>query len=289
MKQIKITHKITSRDSYSIDKYLSEISRIPMLTEEQEVAIAHRIKKGDVEAMDILVKANLRFVVSVAKQYQNQGVSLNDLINEGNIGLIKAAYKFDETKGFKFISYAVWWIRQSILQALVEQTRIVRIPMNKAAFYSRITKISSDFQQDNYREPSAEEISDILGVKVDEIDKIRNGISSSVSLDSPIADDDSPSLGELLEDVDTENNPIINLLKESLKSDIDLVLKDLSTREREILEYYFGLNEHDLSYSLDEIGSKLGLTRERVRQLRDKALRKVRRNCIALKMFNYME
>lgn len=289
MKQIKITHKITSRDSYSIDKYLSEISRIPMLTEEQEVAIAHRIKKGDVEAMDILVKANLRFVVSVAKQYQNQGVSLNDLINEGNIGLIKAAYKFDETKGFKFISYAVWWIRQSILQALVEQTRIVRIPMNKAAFYSRITKISSDFQQDNYREPSAEEISEILGVKVDEIDKIRNGISSSVSLDSPITDDDSPSLGELLEDADTENNPLINLLKESLKSDIDLILKDLSTREREILEYYFGLNEHDLSYSLDEIGSKLGLTRERVRQLRDKALRKVRRNCIALKMFNYME
>lgn len=289
MKQIKITHKITSRDSYSIDKYLSEISRIPMLTEDQEVAIAHRIKKGDVEAMDILVKANLRFVVSVAKQYQNQGVSLNDLINEGNIGLIKAAYKFDETKGFKFISYAVWWIRQSILQALVEQTRIVRIPMNKAAFYSRITKISSDFQQDNYREPTAEEISEILGVKVDEIDKIKNGVSSSVSLDSPITDDDSPSLGDLLEDADTENNPLINLLKESLKSDIDLVLKDLSTREREILEYYFGLNDHDLSYSLDEIGSKLGLTRERVRQLRDKALRKVRRNCIALKMFNYME
>jgi RNA polymerase primary sigma factor len=260
-----------------------------MLTEEQEVAIAHRIKKGDVDAMDILVKANLRFVVSVAKQYQNQGVSLNDLINEGNIGLIKAAYKFDETKGFKFISYAVWWIRQSILQALVEQTRIVRIPMNKAAFYSRITKISSDFQQDNYREPTAEEISEILGVKVDEIDKIKNGVSSSVSLDSPITDDDSPSLGELLEDVDSQNNPLINLLKDSLKSDIDLVLKDLTTREREILEYYFGLNDHDLSYSLDEIGSKLGLTRERVRQLRDKALRKVRRNCIALKMFNYME
>lgn len=289
MKQIKITHKITSRDSYSIDKYLSEISRIPMLSEEQEVAIAHQIKKGDVDAMDILVKANLRFVVSVAKQYQNQGVSLNDLINEGNIGLIKAAYKFDETKGFKFISYAVWWIRQSILQALVEQTRLVRIPMNKAAFYSRISKISSDFQQDNYREPTDEEISEILGVKVDEIDKIKNGVSSSVSLDSPITDDDSPSLGDLLEDVDNENNPLINLLKESLKSDIDLVLKDLSTREREILEYYFGLNDHDLSYSLDEIGSKLGLTRERVRQLRDKALRKVRRNCIALKMFNYMD
>lgn len=288
MKQIKITHKITSRDSYSIDKYLSEISKIPMLSEEDEVRIANRIKKGDVEAMDILVKANLRFVVSVAKQYQNQGVSLNDLINEGNIGLIKAAYKFDETKGFKFISYAVWWIRQSILQALVEQTRLVRIPMNKAAFYSRISKISSDFQQDNYREPTSEEISDILGVKIDEIEKIRNGVSSSVSLDTPISDDDSPSLGDLLED-ENENNPLKNLLRDSLKSDIDQVLKDLSVREREIIEYYFGLNEDNLSYSLDEIGSKLGLTRERVRQLRDKALRKVRRNCIALKMFNYME
>lgn len=160
--------------------------------------------------------------------------------------------------------------------------------MNKAAFYSRISKISSDFQQDNYREPTSEEISDILGVKIDEIEKIRNGVSSSVSLDTPISDDDSPSLGDLLED-ENENNPLKSLFRDSLKSDIDQVLKDLSVREREIIEYYFGLNEDNLSYSLDEIGSKLGLTRERVRQLRDKALRKVRRNCIALKMFNYME
>lgn len=289
MKQIKITQKITNRDGFCIDKYLNEISKIPLLSEEQEVLISNKIKSGDVKAMDMLVKANLRFVVSVAKQYQNQGVSLNDLINEGNIGLIKAAYKFDETKGFKFISYAVWWIRQSILQALVEQTRIVRIPMNKAAFFSRIAKITNDFQQDNYREPTAEEISEILGVRIDEIESIRNGVSSSVSLDSHIGDEDSPSLGDLLEDSGGDNDPLVNLIRESLKLDINQVLNGLTQREKSIIEYYFGLNENDLNYSLDEIGSKLGLTRERVRQLRDKALKKVKRNFIALKMNTYME
>lgn len=288
MKQLKITTKITSRDSFSIDKYLSEISKLPLLSEEEEAQVAKKIKEGDNNALDRLVQANLRFVVSVAKQYQNQGLSLNDLINEGNIGLIKAASKFDETKGFKFISYAVWWIRQSILQALIEQPRrVVRLPMNKATIYNKIQRAIVDFEQKNQREPSNDELAEILEMKADDLAVLRATLTFHLSVDTPIGDDDETTSLDLMTDA-SMSTPDSQLIDESLHDELEHALQGLSEREVEIIKYYFGLNEFNQSYSLDEIGLKMNLTRERVRQLKDKAIRKMRRFAITKELKSYL-
>lgn len=287
MKQLKITTKITSRDSFSIDKYLSEISKLPMMSEEEEVLVAKRIREGDSAAMEILIKSNLRFVVSVAKQYQNQGLALNDLINEGNVGLIKAATKFDETKGFKFISYAVWWIRQSILQALIEQPRVVRLPMNKATIYNKIQRAIVDFEQKNQREPSNDELAELLEMKADELAVLRATLTFHLSIDQPIGDDDETTSLDMMTD-SSMATPDSNLIDESLHDELEHALQSLSEREVEIVKYYFGLNEFNQSYSLDEIGIKMNLTRERVRQLKDKAIRKMRRFAITKELKSYL-
>ena len=287
MKQLKITTKITSRDSFSIDKYLSEISKLPMLSEEEEVKVAQRIRAGDSEAFEKLVQSNLRFVVSVAKQYQNQGLALNDLINEGNIGLIKAASKFDETKGFKFISYAVWWIRQSILQALIEQPRVVRLPMNKATIYNKIQRAIVDFEQKNQREPSNDELAELLEMKPDELAVLRATLTFHLSVDTPVGDDDDTTSLDLMTD-NSMSTPDRQLIDESLHDELEHALQSLSDREIEIVKYYYGLNEFNQSYSLDEIGIKMNLTRERVRQLKDKAIRKMRRFAITKELKSYL-
>ncbi len=287
MKQLKITTKITSRDSFSIDKYLSEISKLPMMSEEEEVLVAKRIREGDSAAMEILIKSNLRFVVSVAKQYQNQGLALNDLINEGNVGLIKAATKFDETKGFKFISYAVWWIRQSILQALIEQPRVVRLPMNKATIYNKIQRAIVDFEQKNQREPSNDELAEILEMKPDELAVLRATLTFHLSIDQPLSDDDETTSLDMMTD-SSMATPDSNLIDESLHDELEHALQSLSEREVEIVKFYFGLNEFNQSYSLDEIGIKMNLTRERVRQLKDKAIRKMRRFAITKELKSYL-
>jgi RNA polymerase primary sigma factor len=288
MKQLKITTKITSRENASIDKYLNEISKLPLLKENEEVELARKIKAGDTAALTKLTQANLRFVVSVAKQYQNQGLTLNDLINEGNIGLIKAATKFDETKGFKFISYAVWWIRQSILQALIEQPRIVRLPMNKATYYNKLNKAIGEFEQNNQREPSNEELSEILEIKKEDLGYLKASLSFHVSTDAPISnDDDATTVVDLMINEDIAN-PDEGLLDESLKTDLLRTLSTLTDREYQIIKYYFGLNENRQNYSLDEIGNTLGLTRERVRQLKDKALRKMRRTVCSDTLRSYL-
>lgn len=287
MKQLKITTKITSRDSFSIDKYLSEISKLPMLSEEEEVEVARRIREGDSAAMEKLIQSNLRFVVSVAKQYQNQGLALNDLINEGNIGLIKAATKFDETKGFKFISYAVWWIRQSILQALIEQPRVVRLPMNKATIYNKIQRTIVDFEQKNQREPSNDELAELMDMKPEDLALLRATLTFHLSMDTPINDDDDTTSLDLMADNSIER-PDTHLIDESLHDELEHALQALSDREIEIIKYYYGLNEFGQSYSLDEIGIKLNLTRERVRQLKDKAIRKMRRFAISKELKSYL-
>lgn len=287
MKQLKITTKITSRDSFSIDKYLSEISKLPLMSEEEEVLVAKRIREGDSAAMEILIKSNLRFVVSVAKQYQNQGLALNDLINEGNVGLIKAATKFDETKGFKFISYAVWWIRQSILQALIEQPRVVRLPMNKATIYNKIQRAIVDFEQKNQREPSNDELAELLEMKPDELAVLRATLTFHLSIDQPIGDDDETTSLDMMTD-SSMATPDSNLIDESLHDELEHALQSLSEREVEIVKFYFGLNEFNQSYSLDEIGIKMNLTRERVRQLKDKAIRKMRRFAITKELKSYL-
>jgi RNA polymerase primary sigma factor len=280
MKQLKISTKITSRDSFSVDRYLQEISRLPLLHEEEEVELSRRIKKGDQAALDKLTQSNLRFVVSVAKQYQNQGLSLNDLINEGNIGLIKAATKFDETKGFKFISYAVWWIRQSILQALIEQPRVVRLPMNKASSYSKIARIISDFEQKNEREPSNEELAEIMGMRPDELHTLKSCLSFHISVDQPIGQDDENTVLDQMTN-DSIPMPDAALNKKSMQDHLSSVLNLLTGRELEIIQHYYGFKEYNQHYSLDEIADKMGLTRERVRQLKDKALKKVRKAALA--------
>jgi RNA polymerase primary sigma factor len=287
MKQLKITTKITSRDSFSIDKYLSEISKLPMLSEEEEVEVARRIREGDSAAMEKLIQSNLRFVVSVAKQYQNQGLALNDLINEGNIGLIKAATKFDETKGFKFISYAVWWIRQSILQALIEQPRVVRLPMNKATIYNKIQRAIVDFEQKNQREPSNDELAELMDMKPEDLALLRATLTFHLSMDTPINDDDDTTSLDLMADNSIER-PDTHLIDESLHDELEHALQALSDREIEIIKYYYGLNEFGQSYSLDEIDIKLNLTRERVRQLKDKAIRKMRRFAISKELKSYL-
>lgn len=276
MRQLKIAKQVTNRETASLDKYLQEIGRVDMVTADEEVELARRIKKGDHAALEKLTKANLRFVVSVSKQYQNQGLSLPDLINEGNLGLIKAAQRFDETRGFKFISYAVWWIRQSILQALAEQARIVRLPLNKIGSINKINKAFSQLEQQFEREPTSKEIATQLDLpEMDVKDSIKNS-GRHVSMDAPMVagDDNSSSMYEVLQSEDI-TSPENDLLKDSLKREIERVLTTLTPREADVVKLYYGLNgEHAMT--LEEIGEKFDLTRERVRQIKEKAIRRLK-------------
>ena len=273
MRQLKITQSITNRESQSLDKYLHEIGKVDLITAEEEVILARKIREGDQAALERLTKTNLRFVVSVAKQYQNQGLTLGDLINEGNLGLIKAAKRFDETKGFKFISYAVWWIRQSILQAIAEQSRIVRLPLNQVGSLSKISKAFSKLEREYEREPSPEELADILETTVDKISDTLSNSGRHVSMDAPFVQGEENTLLDVLEN--HEPNTDSNLINESLSEEIKRSLSTLTEREREIIVLFFGLStNHPLS--LEEIGEKFNLTRERVRQIKDKALQRLR-------------
>ena len=275
MRQLKITKSITNRESASLDKYLQEIGREDLITVEEEVELAQRIKKGDRKALDKLTKANLRFVVSVAKQYQNQGLSLPDLINEGNVGLIKAAEKFDETRGFKFISYAVWWIRQSILQALAEQSRIVRLPLNQVGSLNKISKALSKFEQEHERRPSSEELAKELGVDEGKISDTLKVGGRHISVDAPFVEGEENSLLDVLQDSNSPNADK-ELIDESLAKEIDRSLATLTERESDIIKMFFGIGYQEMT--LEEIGDKFGLTRERVRQIKEKAIRRLRNN-----------
>ena len=273
MRQLKITKSITNRESASLDKYLQEIGKEDLINVEEEVELAQRIKKGDHEALEKLTRANLRFVVSVAKQYQNQGLTLPDLINEGNLGLIKAAEKFDETRGFKFISYAVWWIRQSILQALAEQSRIVRLPLNQVGSLNKINKAFSRFEQEFERKPTPEELADALDLPREKVVDTLRVSGRHISVDAPFVDGEDNSLLDVLPNADS---PIADktLLTESLIREIDRALATLTEREREIIKCFFGIGVQEMT--LEEIGEKFGLTRERVRQIKEKAIRRLR-------------
>ena len=275
MRQLKIIKSITNRESASLEKYLQEIGKEELLTVEEEVELAQQIRKGDRKALERLTKANLRFVVSVAKQYQNQGLTLPDLINEGNVGLIKAAEKFDETRGFKFISYAVWWIRQSILQAIAEQSRIVRLPLNQVGSVNKINKALNKFEQENERRPSVEEIAASTDIPEDKVDDALKANSRHVSVDAPFSDDDGGSMLDIMTDT---NAPSVDkeLLMESLREELRKVLGTLKERERLVIKDYYGIDTEEKT--LEEIGSRYGLTRERVRQIREKAIRKLRNN-----------
>ena len=272
MRQLKISTSITTR-SETLDKYLQDISRQPMISVNEEVELAQRIRQGDRAALEKLTCANLRFVVSVAKQYQNQGLSLSDLINEGNIGLLKAAEKFDETRGFKFISYAVWWIRQSILQALAEQSRNIRLPLNQVGLLNKISKESAQFEQRYERRPTSEELSDILDIPAEKIDEALSHSGSPLSVDAPFEEGESNSLLDVLPSGDTPTTDK-SLMNESLATEIDRALSTLSEREKEILQMLFGIGCQEMT--LEEIGDHFGLTRERVRQVKEKALRRLR-------------
>ena len=273
MRQLKITKSITNRESESLDKYLQEIGKEDLLSSDEEVELAQRIRKGDRKALERLTKANLRFVVSVAKQYQNQGLSLPDLINEGNLGLIKAAEKFDETRGFKFISYAVWWIRQSILQAIAEQSRIVRLPLNQVGSVNKINRAMSKFEQENERRPSIEEISEKTNLPEEKIDEAIKVNGRHVSVDAPFVDGEDSSLLDVLPN---DNAPTADneLVMESLRAEIRTLLKMLNERERNVITAFFGIDQQEMT--LEEIGNKYGLTRERVRQIKEKAIRRLR-------------
>jgi RNA polymerase primary sigma factor len=273
MRQLKITKSITNRESEALEKYLQEIGKEELISIEEEVELAARIRNGDQKALERLTKANLRFVVSVAKQYQNQGLSLPDLINEGNLGLIKAAEKFDETRGFKFISYAVWWIRQSILQAIAEQSRIVRLPLNQVGSVNKINKLLSRFEQENERRPSVEEISERIDLPEDKIDEAINISGKHVSVDAPFTDSDENSLLDVLVNDDAPSADK-QLFVESLRLEINKALEGLNERERKIIEAFFGINQPEMT--LEEIGTKFNLTRERVRQIKEKAIRHLR-------------
>ena len=274
MRQLKITKSITNRESQSLEKYLQEIGREELITAEEEVRLARKIKEGDQTALDRLTKANLRFVVSVAKQYQNQGLSLPDLINEGNLGLIKAAKRFDETRGFKFISYAVWWIRQSILQALAEQSRIVRLPLNQVGSLNKISKAYSRLEQEFEREPSPEEISKILEIPMEKVSDTMRVSGKHVSMDAPFVQGEDNSLLDVLENSDSPRADHF-LMNESLQREIERSLNTLTEREREVVKLFFGIGmNHGLT--LEEIGAKFDLTRERVRQIKEKAIRRLR-------------
>ena len=273
MRQLKITKSITNRESASLDKYLQEIGREDLITVEEEVELAQRIRKGDRVALEKLTRANLRFVVSVAKQYQNQGLSLPDLINEGNLGLIKAAEKFDETRGFKFISYAVWWIRQSILQALAEQSRIVRLPLNHVGSLNKINKAYSRFEQENERRPSPEELADSLDLPAEKVADTLRVSGRHISVDAPFVEGEDNSLLDVLVN---DDSPVADrtLINESLSTEVERALSTLTERERDIIKLFFGINCQEMT--LEEIGEKFGLTRERVRQIKEKAIRRLR-------------
>ncbi|KPQ15946.1 sigma-70 family RNA polymerase sigma factor [Algoriphagus sp. NF] len=274
MRQLKISKQITNRESQSLDKYLQEIGKVDLLTADEEVVLAKRIREGDQLALEKLTKANLRFVVSVAKQYQNQGLSLGDLINEGNLGLIKAAQRFDETRGFKFISYAVWWIRQSILQALAEQSRIVRLPLNRVGSLNKISKTFSELEQKFEREPSPEELAEVLEVTASEVVDTMKISGRHVSMDAPFVQGEENSLLDVLEN-DGDEKPDDGLMTDSLRKEVQRALSTLTQREADVITLYFGLNgQHAMT--LEEIGEKFNLTRERVRQIKEKAIRRLR-------------
>jgi RNA polymerase primary sigma factor len=275
MRQLKITKSITNRESASLDKYLQEIGREDLITVEEEVALARAIRRGDHASLEKLTRANLRFVVSVAKQYQNQGLSLPDLINEGNLGLIKAAEKFDETRGFKFISYAVWWIRQSILQALAEQSRIVRLPLNQVGSLNKITKAFSKFEQEHERRPSTEELANALDVPVEKISDTLKVSGRHISVDAPFVEGEDNSLLDVLINEDAPNADR-TLMNESLSKEINRALSTLNERERDIIKMFFGIDRHEMT--LEEIGDEFGLTRERVRQIKEKAIRRLKQS-----------
>ncbi len=277
MRQLKITNKITNRESLSLDKYLNDISKIDLLTADEEAELAKRIRDGDKEALERMTKANLRFVVSVSKQYQNQGLSLSDLINEGNVGLMKAAKRFDETKGFKFISYAVWWIRQSILQAIVEHARIVRLPLNKVGSYNKVNEAVVNFVQQNEREPSDEELGEILELSPQVVTKLKQNGSRHISFDAPIGGEDGDATILDLMNFEVMESPDLHLMEASLKDEVKYGLSMLSPREVDVICAYYGLRGMN-SMTLEEIGELYGLTRERVRQIKERAIRRLRKS-----------
>ena len=285
MRQLKITKSITNRETASLDKYLQDIGREELITADEEVQLAQKIKAGDQLALEKLTKANLRFVVSVAKQYQNQGLSLPDLINEGNLGLIKAAEKFDETRGFKFISYAVWWIRQSILQALAEQSRIVRLPLNQVGSLNKINKAFSKFEQENERRPTSEELAKVLDLPEEKVVDTLRVSGRHVSVDAPFVNGEENSLLDVLENSDLPHTDSI-LINESLAKEIDRALATLTERERDIVKLFFGIACQDMT--LEEIGDKFGLTRERVRQIKEKAIRRLRHSSRSKLLKSYL-
>lgn len=288
MRQLKITKQVTNRETASLDKYLQEIGRVDLITAEEEVELARRIREGDKAALERLTKANLRFVVSVAKQYQNQGMSLPDLINEGNLGLIKAAKRFDETRGFKFISYAVWWIRQSILQALAEQARIVRLPLNKIGSINKINKAFSHLEQDLERAPTVQEMADFMEVSVDEVQQALKNNGRHVSMDAPLVegDESSSSMYDVLPN-DSLPGPEKELITESLRREIERSLSTLTDREGDVIRLYYGLNgKHPMT--LEEIGERFELTRERVRQIKEKAIRRLRQTSRSRMLKSYL-
>jgi len=274
MRQLKITKQVTNRDTLSLDKYLHEIGKVELLSAEREVELAKRIKKEDREALEELIKANLRFVVSVSKQYQNQGLSLPDLINEGNLGLIKAAERFDETRGFKFISYAVWWIRQSILQALAEQSRIVRLPLNKIGSINKINKSFNKLEQEYQRDPTIDEVADLMESTSELVEDTMNFSNIHISMDAPLRDEEVNNMYDVMLNDDSPS-PDSGLINSSLQLEIERSLATLGDREGDILRYYFGLNGCS-PHTLEEIGDEFGPTRERVRQIKEKAIKKLR-------------
>ena len=287
MRQLKITKSITNRESQSLEKYLQEIGKVELISPEEEVRLARKIKQGDQFALDKLTKANLRFVVSVAKQYQNQGLSLPDLINEGNLGLIKAAQRFDETRGFKFISYAVWWIRQSILQSLAEQSRIVRLPLNKVGLTNRIQKAFSQLEQEYEREPSPEELATILELEVEEVSATLGIGARHISMDTPLAEGEDNTLVDVMENPNADRAETNIEHTQSLKEEIDRSLRTLTERQKEVICYFFGIGV-DHPMSLEDIGEKFNLTRERVRQIKDKAITKLRTNSRSKELRGYL-
>lgn len=289
MRQLKITKQVTNRETASLDKYLQEIGRVDLITADEEVELARRIKAGDRQALERLTKANLRFVVSVSKQYQNQGLSLPDLINEGNLGLIKAAERFDESRGFKFISYAVWWIRQSILQALAEQARIVRLPLNKIGTINKINRAFSELEQQLERPPSADELAEFLDVSVNEVRTSLQNNSRHVSMDAPLVDGDesSSSMYDLLPNDDGLPGPERALVVESLQKEIERSLSTLTSREGDVVRLYFGLNGKS-TMTLEEIGERFDLTRERVRQIKEKAIRRLKHTSRSRMLKSYL-
>jgi len=283
---VKISKQFTNRDSQSLDKYFHDIGKVTLLTAEQEIELAIKIRQGDAEALEKLTKANLRFVVSVAKQYQNQGLSLGDLINEGNLGLIKAARRFDETRGFKFISYAVWWIRQSIMQALAEQSRIVRLPLNRVGALNRIGKAYSNLEQEFEREPSSEELAEELEMNVEDVSEAMTFSAKHVSMDAPFNQSEENRLLDVLENED-QPAPDTTLMSESLKEEVERALSKLSAREAEVIKLYFGFDV-DEPLTLEEIGEKFNLTRERVRQIKEKAIRRLRNTTRSKELKKYL-